>query len=54
MEKYKIYTPEDFLLDEDFIHWQLFHTEEDNVFWAKIIQTYPFQKKNNRTSFCRF
>lgn len=45
MEKYKIYTPEDFLLDEDFIHWQLFHTEEDNVFWAKIIQTYPFQKK---------
>ena len=41
LEKYKNYTTIDFLKDKDFLKWQLFHDEEDLLFWDNIIEKYP-------------
>ena len=41
IEKYTSYTTIDFLKDKDFLKWQLFHDEEDILFWDNIIEKYP-------------
>lgn len=41
IHKYNKYAPVDFLKDDDFIRWQLFHSEEDSLFWINLIHEYP-------------
>ncbi|MDD4589984.1 MAG: FecR domain-containing protein [Parabacteroides sp.] len=41
IDKYKNYTATDFLKDKDFIRWQLFHGEEDSLFWNDALEKYP-------------
>lgn len=35
------YSPVDFLKDELFLRWQLFHSEEDDLFWQSCMQDSP-------------
>ncbi len=41
MMKYKDYSTEDFLIDEDFKNWVLFPTEESNSYWNSLLETHP-------------
>lgn len=41
MMKYKDYTVEDFLADEDFKDWVLFPTEASNSYWKSLIEFHP-------------
>lgn len=41
MMKYKDYTVEDFLTDEDFKNWVLFPTEASNSYWKSLIEFHP-------------
>lgn len=38
------YNSIDFLKDEIFFRWQLFHSEEDELFWQSWIQNYPHKQ----------
>ena len=39
--KYEGYKAVDFLKDEDFLRWNLFRQEEDEVYWTHILNDYP-------------
>jgi len=41
MDNYKLYTAIDFLKDEDFLRWQIYHAEEDSLYWHNIIEKEP-------------
>lgn len=43
-DTYKDYTATDFLKDRNFLRWQLFHGEEDRLFWEDAIEKYPVLK----------
>lgn len=42
--KYQGYKAIDFLKDEDFLRWNLFKDEEDNIHWKNIMEANPKQK----------
>jgi len=46
MNKYKGYTPEDFLADDYFIQWLNDPSEEHEEFWRKFVDEFPEQKEN--------
>lgn len=39
--KYREYTAIDFLKDDDFLRWSLFHLEEDQLYWENIMKEFP-------------
>ena len=39
--KYKDYKAVDFLKDEDFLRWNFFKQEEDEVHWIRVANEYP-------------
>ena len=45
IEKYKSYTLEDFLEDQDFRHWILKPNSESNLHWMTVFKQYPDQEK---------
>ena len=45
---------ENFLLDNDFIEWQLFRTEEQNAKWAKYIQENPHLEQSIEEAIAEF
>ncbi len=46
MNKYKNYTPEDFLVDDYFIQWLNDPSEEHEEFWKTFVEEFPEQKIN--------
>ncbi|HLR00873.1 MAG TPA: FecR family protein [Sphingobacterium sp.] len=40
-DNYKLYTAIDFLKDEDFLRWQIYHAKEDTLYWHNIIEKEP-------------
>ncbi len=46
MNKYKNYTPEDFLADDYFIQWLNDPSEEHEEFWKAFVEEFPEQKVN--------
>lgn len=42
--KYRGYRAIDFLKDEDFLRWNLFKDEEDNIHWKNVMEANPEQK----------
>jgi len=44
-DKYKDYTTEEFLLDNDFLNWVLFPNPESDRFWREFIQDYPEKRE---------
>ena len=44
----------DFLLDEDFIQWRLFRTEELDKYWMNIIKERPYLEKAFREAISQF
>ena len=45
---------ENFLLDNDFIEWQLFRTEEQNAKWANYIQENPHLEQSIEEAIAEF
>ena len=43
--KYQGYKAIDFLKDDDFLRWNLFRSEEDNAYWAKVMIDCPELKQ---------
>lgn len=41
IEKYRKYTPVDFLKDDNFLKWLLFREERDDEWWNNFIEQYP-------------
>lgn len=39
--KYEAYEAVDFLKDDDFLRWNLFKLEEDNIYWINIMTEWP-------------
>ena len=44
----------DILLDEDFIKWRLFQTEEQNAQWAKYIDENPHLEQSIKEAIVQF
>lgn len=45
---------DDFLLNEDFIRWRLFRTEESNDYWNNFLSQYPEMEKGLKKSIAQF
>ncbi len=45
---------DDFLLNEDFISWRLFRTEESNDYWNNFLSQYPETEKRLKKSIAQF
>lgn len=46
MDKYEKYTVDDFLADDDFLHWVLHPTEEEEKSWKKYLEEHPGKRKD--------
>ena len=44
-EKYKNYTTEEFILDDDFMNWVLHPNQENDRFWTEFLEQYPEKKQ---------
>lgn len=55
-EKKKHTSPgnDDFLLNEDFIRWRLFRTEESDDYWNNFLSRYPEMEKGLKKSIAQF
>ena len=42
--KYRNYSLNDFLHDDLFLQWQLFHSEELEIYWTEVLNSFPSQK----------
>jgi len=47
-EKFKEYSTEDFILDEEFVEWVLHPDRESDLFWARFTLDYPGKKEQIR------
>ncbi len=46
MNRYELYTVEDFLADDGFLQWVLSPSEEQELFWKKYLDEHPEKRKD--------
>jgi hypothetical protein len=44
-EKYKDFSTEEFILDDDFMQWVLHPNQENDLFWKEFLQNHPEKKQ---------